>query len=109
MEKTLVGKIDKIENTRQASNDLNKRNPHWVRILDYLRQFDPHHYEHVAPLDLTQNGISDAIGISRPHASLVLNDLITRGLVESKLLYIKGQGRRRLAYFISSIGLGVVV
>lgn len=101
--------MNKDKNMSQVSNDRDgKRFPHWVRIINYLRQFDPDHYDYVAPMELTQAGISEAVGISRAHACLILNDLIERGLIESKLLYIKGASRRRLAYFISSVGLVVV-
>ena len=93
--------INKDENVRQVSKD----SPHWVKIVEYLQQFNPDHHEYVAPMELTQIGISEAVGISRAHACLILNDLIERGLIESKLVYVKGASRRRLAYFVSTIGV----
>jgi len=83
--------------------------PHWLRALQYLRQYNPENLDFVAPFDLTQDGVAAALGITRPHASLVLNKLIMDGLVESRMLHIKGGRRRRTAYIISPAGVRVVM
>ena len=82
--------------------------PHWLRALQYLHHYNPDELDFVAPFDITQNGIADALGITRPHASLVLKKLITDGFVEQRMLHIKGGRRRRLAYIISPSGIQVV-
>jgi DNA-binding MarR family transcriptional regulator len=82
--------------------------PHWLRALQYLQHYNPDELDFVAPYDITQNGIADALGITRPHTSLVLKKLITDGFVEQRMLHIKGGRRRRLAYIISPSGIQVV-
>ena len=78
--------------------------PHWVRVLRYLKDFKPEQHEYVAPFSLTQNGIAENVGISRAHCSLVLKDLVNRDLVESRLVYVVGGKRRRKVYVVTSRG-----
>ena len=80
--------------------------PHWVRVLRYLKDFNPEQHEYVAPFSLTQDGIAEGVGISRAHCSLVLKDLVGRELVESRLAYISGCSRRRKVYLVTRRGWG---
>ena len=82
--------------------------PHWIRALSYLRDFNPDSYDYIAPDSLTQPGVAQALGISRAHATLVLNDLLKEGLVERRLLYIVSGKRRKYAYLLSCDGYGFV-
>ena len=83
--------------------------PHWLRALLHLKQYNPEKCDFVAPFDLTQDGIADALGITRPHASLVLKKLVQDGFAEKRLLHIRGGHRRRHAYVISQTGVKVVL
>lgn len=75
----------------------------WVLVLKYLGGFNPEQHEYVAPISITQDGIAEGVGISRAHVSLVLKDLVGRGLVESRLVYIVGGSRRRKVYVVTSV------
>ena len=75
-----------------------------VLVLDYLSKFNPEQHEYVAPFSLTQDGIAEGVGISRAHVSLVLKDLVGRGLVEDRLVYIVGGSRRRKVYVVTGRG-----
>ena len=81
----------------------------WVLVLKYLGGFNPEQHEYVAPFCLTQDGIAEGVGISRAHVSLVLNDLVGRELVESRLVHIVDGSRRRKVYLVTGKGLGVVI
>ena len=79
----------------------------WVLVLKYLGGFNPEQHEYVAPFSLTQDGISEGVGISRAHVSLVLKDLVSREFVEVRLVHIVGGSRRRKVYVVTSRGVGV--
>ncbi len=82
--------------------------PHWLRTLQYLKQHCNGDLDFVAPPELTQDGIAAALGITRPHASLVLKKLVSDGFVEARILHIRGGRRRRTAYILSPSGFQVV-
>lgn len=75
-----------------------------IQLLDHLNRFDPGRHELTAPYDVCQEGIGEAIGISRAHVSLVISRLES-GLIESRLCHIKGYRRKKKAYFITHFGL----
>ena len=81
----------------------------WVQVLKYLAGFNPEQHEYVAPFSLTQDGIAEGVGISRAHVSLVLKDLVGRGLVEDRLVYVVGGKRRRKVWVVTRRGLGVLM
>jgi DNA-binding transcriptional regulator GbsR (MarR family) len=76
--------------------------------LQYLKEHCNGDLDFVAPPELTQDGISAALGITRPHASLVLKKLVSDGFVEARLVHIRGGRRRRTAYILSPSGYQVV-
>ncbi len=57
--------------------------------------------------NLTQNGISDVLGISQGHVSVELKRLINKGLVRERVVPIKGKIGRRKAYFLTSKGVEI--
>ncbi len=57
------------------------------------------------PWDITQDGISTSLRISRAHASLELKKLKERGNIKDALVRIYGGKVRRLAYSLSENGL----
>jgi hypothetical protein len=83
------------------------REAHWVRAVRHLAKYRPEDVEHSAPWELTQDGIAEALEISRAHAALLLKRMAERGLTESSLAYIQGRKRRRLAYRLTHFGLSV--
>lgn len=59
-----------------------------------------------APYEMTQDGISEVLGISRSHSSLIANDLVDRGkLYSSKARVIGNDKGPRKIYFITPEGI----
>ena len=57
------------------------------------------------PWDLTQDGIAGGIGVSRAHASIVLNQLKNEDKVEEKITHIRNGKIKRKSYFITPLGM----
>ena len=62
-----------------------------IHLLDYIK-FSP---EDSVPLELTQAGISRAIGIRRSHISISLDSALGKGLVDENLSRVRGEKRKR--------------
>jgi|GEM_PF-3300652 len=73
---------------------------HLTRYMSYTSA-DPFN----VPSALNQDGIGDAVGISRPHASLELKRLLRVDRVECWRAHIKGSKHSRLVYSITEEGL----
>lgn len=77
------------------------------RLLLHLytyRSVNPEDYYNI-PWDLTQDGISTSLRISRAHASIELKKQKEKGNVIETLVRIKGGKVRRLAYSLNENGL----
>lgn len=69
-------------------------------------------YRHIAetteftiPMELTQNGIAEALGISRSHASILVGGLVEDGRLICRKGHVKGNERTsRKVYFITALG-----
>ena len=57
------------------------------------------------PWELTQDGVANALCISRAHASIVLHQLKDEDLVEEKVTHIRNGKIRRKSYFILPTGM----
>ena len=57
------------------------------------------------PWELTQDGVANALCISRAHACIVLNQLKSEEMVEEKITHIKNGKIRRKSYFILPAGM----
>lgn len=59
----------------------------------------------VIPNELTQNGIAEALGISRSHASILVSNLVEDGRVVCRKGRVKGSEKNtRKVYFITPLG-----
>ena len=58
-----------------------------------------------AAQDLTQERIAEALSVRRPHVSRAMGRLGARGLVKTAKVHVRGETRRRLAYFLTEEGL----
>ncbi len=56
------------------------------------------------PYTLTQGGIADAASVRRSYVSSATKEMIKKGLLSEKLSHIKGEARRRKAYFLTPEG-----
>ena len=57
------------------------------------------------PWELTQDGVANALCISRAHACIVLNQLKSEEMLEEKITHIKNGKIRRKSYFILPAGM----
>lgn len=73
-------------------------------ILVHLLEYRRHFVEEAVPLEMTQAGISRAIGVRRSHVSSSLDSTKVKGHVEEVLAHIKGEARRRKSYVLSNEG-----
>ena len=75
------------------------------RIIVHLGRFVGHCDEYSAPVDVSQNGISQAVRISRAHAAIELKKLKENDLVTEGLAHIKGSRQRRKVYNLTPSGM----
>jgi len=73
-----------------------------VHLSWYLRYSDA--FE--CPRETTQDGIADALGISRAHAALELKRLKASSKAEERMAHVAGARSRRKVYFLTPSGAG---
>ena len=73
-----------------------------VHLSWYLRFSDA--FE--CPRETTQDGIAEALGISRAHAALELKRLKASAKVEERMAHVAGARSRRKVYFLTPSGAG---
>jgi tetratricopeptide (TPR) repeat protein len=74
------------------------------RILYHLNNYIRYEDKFEVPFDVTQDGISQAISISRAHAAIELKKLRHSDLIEERLSHIKKGKSRRKAYSLTPAG-----
>jgi len=75
------------------------------RILVHLAQYSIWETEiYNLPYGICQNGIEKEIKKQHGHASVVLKNLIEKGLVSKKLAHVRDRTRARICYFITPSG-----
>lgn len=74
------------------------------RILYHLLAYLKYEEKYEVPFDITQDGISQACGISRAHAAIELKKLKDHGEVLERLTHIRRGKSRRKAYFLAQEG-----
>jgi len=72
-----------------------------VLLLDYTR----FRGELQAPMDVTQDGIAERLGIIRSAVPRAVGGLIEKGFVEEYLAHIDGMSRRRKVYMLTESGI----
>jgi len=74
------------------------------RIMYLLHGYVKYEDKYEVPFDVTQDGISQACGISRAHAAIELKKLKAAGLIAEHLSHVRKGKTRRKAYFLSFEG-----
>ncbi len=74
------------------------------KILLHLQEHGKYEEMFEVPYSLTQNGIAEVVKARRSYVSQATKELIEKGLVEDRLSHVKGEGRRRKAYFLTPSG-----
>ena len=75
------------------------------RVLLHLLDYQRYKTKVEVPVEVTQEGMSKALGITQSHVSYALKNLAEGGDVdEAGLSHIEGRKRRRRAYFLSDKG-----
>jgi tetratricopeptide (TPR) repeat protein len=74
------------------------------RILFHLGNYVKYEDKFEVPFDVTQDGISQACGISRAHAAIELKKLRESNIVEERLSHVRRGKARRKVYFLTVVG-----
>lgn len=74
------------------------------RILYHLNSYIKYEDKYEAPFDMTQDGVSQACGISRAHAAIELKKLKSSGIIEERLCHVRKGKTRRKVYFLTPQG-----
>src|SRR6266571_9118774 len=74
------------------------------RILLHLASFSPAREAYTVPREVTQAGMSAALGIRVAHASREVRKLVEASLVEERDAAVVGARRHQKAYFLTAPG-----
>ncbi len=74
------------------------------RILYHLHAFVKYEDKFEVPFDMTQDGVSQACGISRAHAAIEIKKMKALGLIEERLSHVKRGKMRRKIYLLTAEG-----
>ncbi len=72
-----------------------------LHLYDYRKYVDRYEY----PIQMTQQGIAEAVGISVTHVPRNIKKLLEEGLVESKKGHVPGKKKRLTIYFLTHRGI----
>jgi DNA-binding MarR family transcriptional regulator len=75
------------------------------RVLLHISRFTGNDSQWEAPYELSQAGISASLGIPQSSISRALKSLKEKGWVYDRTMYIKGEKRKKSAYFLTETGL----
>lgn len=74
------------------------------RILFHLNNYTKYEDKFEVPFDVTQDGISQAVSISRAHAAIELKKLRSSGVIIERLSHVKRGKSRRKTYLLTAQG-----
>ena len=74
------------------------------RILYHLQAYVKYEDKFEVPFDMTQDGVSQACGISRAHAAIEIKKMRASGLIEERLSHVKRGKMRRKIYILTTEG-----
>lgn len=74
------------------------------RILYHLHSYIKFDDKFEVPFDVTQDGISQAVSISRAHAAVEVKKLRSAGMIDERLSHVRKGKSRRKAYFLTHAG-----
>ena len=74
------------------------------RIILHLAQYSKFKDDFDAPVDVSQDGIAEALRISRAHAAIELKKLKESVLVEERIAHIRRGNTKRKVYYLNKAG-----
>ncbi|MDD1772844.1 MAG: tetratricopeptide repeat protein [Methanomassiliicoccales archaeon] len=74
------------------------------RIVLHLAQYSKNQSDFDAPFEVSQDGIGEALRISRAHAAIELKKLKEAGTVAEKISHIRAGAVKRKVYFLTQVG-----
>ncbi len=74
------------------------------RIVLHLAQYSKHQNDFDAPFEVSQDGIGEALRISRAHAAIELKKLKEAGTVAERIAHIRAGPVKRKVYFLTESG-----
>ncbi len=75
------------------------------RVLLHLAKYQEYAGEYHAPVETTQKGIGQALGISRAHAATSTVPLVKDGFLEFRMARINGKKHKLYAYSVTPKGM----
>lgn len=75
-----------------------------MRIVAQLERGDENDDGFTAPYIRCQDGLAEALGVSRAHVAVEVKKLLNQGLIEEKLRHVNGQYKRKV-YYLTDAGL----
>lgn len=75
------------------------------RVLLHLAKYQQFAGEYLAPMETTQRGIGQALGISRAHAATSTVPLVKDGFLVSRIARINGKNTKFYAYSVTPKGM----
>jgi tetratricopeptide (TPR) repeat protein len=74
------------------------------RIVLHLAQYSKHLNDFDAPFEVSQDGIGEALRISRAHAAIELKKLKEAAMVTERIAHIRAGPVKRKVYFLTEVG-----
>ncbi len=78
-------------------------------MLVLLSDYPPLHKTEIHPREMTQHGISEKLGVSRPHVAKELKRLREHGQVDFTVVRVATEKKKRKAYSLTQTGKEVAV
>ncbi len=75
------------------------------RVLLHIYRYGSHRGGWEAPYEISQSGISGSLHLPQSTISRALKSLKSRELIQDRVMYIRGEKRKKSAYFPSSHGM----
>src|SRR2546421_8001278 len=74
------------------------------RILSHLARFLSRERDHQVPVQVSQRGIANAVGIKEKHFSQYMRPMMRQGLVSERSSFIVGGSQHQKVYFLTPRG-----
>lgn len=80
----------------------------WERVVAHLGPYTTQQKDGMlGPLQVTQDGIGEALGLSRAHIAITLKKLMAEGRVEERQQRVNGTNSRRKTYYLTENGRAI--
>ena len=111
MEKSTIDKTGNVsENVNETAFMAEFALPLRTKLLFYLDSIGFTPCEFVGTYRHTQPGIAGELGITWPHAAILISEIVKKDdYIEKKLLHVPGHNRRVLCFFLTPRGKAYIM